>query len=315
MSLSTRRTPGLGVMLLSAQVLNVGMERVPPVTLAVIVSMVLLYLRIIPAPWSIFDVCLSARALLANWEMKRLFVSTFEHADDMHLYYNMVSFLWKGISLESRFTSRRFAILLTIFVSTVNLTYIILAIIATYLLKDRSYMEQCAIGFSGVIFALKVLTSYYLPQGVTTVAGIVIPVRWTVWFELALIQILVPNVSMLGHLAGIIVGLAYVHGPLESLTNAVSCYVPISTTPVPRDQQEYLVCYYETGPMRIPIKPIRQDQLPPNSGIEPPISPFLSSTDDEQLRFSPPNIIYPTRPLTPDEFQSFTTSMMSRKSP
>ncbi len=35
------------------------------------------------------------------------------------------------------------------------------------------------------------------------------------------IQLLVPNASFVGHLAGILVGLAYVYGPLRWLVNAV----------------------------------------------------------------------------------------------
>lgn len=216
---SPRRHPGLGVLLLSAQLLNVGIDRVPPVTLATIGAMVVLFLRIIHVPWTLSDVCLSARSVLDTWDIKRMTISTFEHADDMHLYYNMVSFLWKGMSLENRFTSQWFAFLLIVFAFLINVVYIILAFVVSNLLGDMSYLDQCAVGFSGVVFALKVLTTHYMPYGMSSVAGILIPRRWAVWFELVLIQILVPNVSGLGHLAGILVGLAYVHGPLRRILN------------------------------------------------------------------------------------------------
>jgi len=217
-----RRNPGLGIMLLCARLLNLGVNRIPPVTLAAITGMVLLYLRIIPVHWSVYEVCLSAKSILFFRDYKRMVWSSFEHADDMHLYYNMGSFLWKGITLEERkFTSTGFAALLVVFVAMTNTMYIILSVIAAKLLEDSSYMDQCAIGFSGVIFGLKVLTNYYSPHEFMRFAGFSIPVRWTVWFELILIQILVPNASGIGHLAGILVGLAYIHGPLKSILDSI----------------------------------------------------------------------------------------------
>ena len=52
---------------------------------------------------------------------------------------------------------------------------------------------------TGVIFALKVLTTHLLPPGVQYVMGYIpVPSRLAVWAELALIQILVPNASFTG---------------------------------------------------------------------------------------------------------------------
>jgi len=41
--------------------------------------------------------------------------------------------------------------------------------------------------------------------------------KYAVWAELVLIQLISPNASFVGHLAGILVGLAYIHGPLKYL--------------------------------------------------------------------------------------------------
>lgn len=43
------------------------------------------------------------------------------------------------------------------------------------------------------------------------------PSRWACWIELVVIQLIVPRASFTGHLAGILVGLAYVKGPLKSI--------------------------------------------------------------------------------------------------
>ena len=58
------------------------------------------------------------------------------------------------------------------------------------------------------------------PGSWTYLSGLAVPARWAVWAELVLIHVLVPGASFIGHLAGILVGLAYTYGPLEYL---VSC--------------------------------------------------------------------------------------------
>ena len=71
---------------------------------------------------------------------------------------------------------------------------------------------------SGVIFALKVLTTHYTPAGTQYVMGMFpVPSRYACWAELVLIQLLIPRASFTGHLAGILVGLAFVKGPLKDV--------------------------------------------------------------------------------------------------
>ena len=77
-------------------------------------------------------------------------------------------------------------------------------------------MHQCAVGFSGVLFALKVLVNHYFSdqhqQGETTLFFDIIPKQAAIWMELLIIQLIVPKASFLGHLAGILAGLVYLHG-------------------------------------------------------------------------------------------------------
>jgi rhomboid domain-containing protein 1 len=56
--------------------------------------------------------CLSPARVLRAHEWWRLAASPFLHADDLHLYYNMTSFLIKGAQLEPEMGSRAFAALL-----------------------------------------------------------------------------------------------------------------------------------------------------------------------------------------------------------
>jgi len=108
-----------------------------------------LYLGIINVPWEKREICISTESILKHRDYRRFFFSTFEHADDMHLYYNMISFLVKGRSLERRYGSTNFAFLLFVITVLTNMLYVILGQICTEALHDTHYMKSCAIGFSG----------------------------------------------------------------------------------------------------------------------------------------------------------------------
>ncbi|CAI7994484.1 Rhomboid-related protein 4 [Geodia barretti] len=83
-----------------------------------------------------------------------------------------------------------------------------------------SYINSCAVGFSGVLFALKVVTTHIQPAGMTRVMGFIpVPMRIACWVELVLISVLFPHVSFIGHLAGILIGFAFVYGPLQTIMN------------------------------------------------------------------------------------------------
>nr|CAB3265563.1 rhomboid-related protein 4-like [Phallusia mammillata] len=220
-----RRQPNMGLMLLLLQLCQAGFDTIPPVTLGTIALNVGMYLGIIHEFFRkrvprTMDICVGVVQVWQRQDYWRVIEATFTHADDWHLYYNMVSFLWKGRSLESKIGSRQFLYMLAVFSVLVNVVMLYLNYAAAMFFSDASYMNQCAVGFSGVVFAVKVVTTQMMPQGTSLIMGF-IPVnsRLSCWFELVLIQVLVPNASFTGHLAGILVGLAYVKGPLKAVMN------------------------------------------------------------------------------------------------
>ncbi|XP_054290608.1 rhomboid-related protein 4-like [Macrosteles quadrilineatus] len=223
MAQNRRRQPGLelGVILLMSEMFNIGFGTIPRVTLFSILGQVLLYLGVINVPWSKYDVCISADAILNHKDYKRFIFSTFEHADDMHLYYNMVSFLIKGRTLENRYGSSNFALLLAFLTLLTNSFYIALAKFGSEFLEDYSMMKSCAIGFSGVLFALKVITTAETGPGTAYIMGIPVPSKYAAWAELVAIHLLVPNASFLGHLAGILAGCAYMSTPIGRVVDSI----------------------------------------------------------------------------------------------
>ena len=114
-----------------------------------------------------------------------------------------MSFAWKGIRLEKHFGHIKFACLLVFLVGLTGFYYVTLSIIGSQYLDNSNLMNNCAIGFSGVIFALKILVGDSDGDfGLFTV-----PRSISIWAELLIIQLLVPNSSFVGHVSGILAGL------------------------------------------------------------------------------------------------------------
>jgi len=235
-----RQGLSVGVLLLAYQILTLGYENIPPVTLITILAQTAIFLGFIPHLdfYHIADVCVLPNRIWRLKEWSRMIFASVVHADDMHLYYNMISFLWKGRRLERRFGTLYFAYLLVIFSVLTNVVLVALSLFLDDV-WSLGLSQQCAVGFSGVIFALKVLCNHYFPHEDSVIFGwMPVSSQYACWFELVLIQLLVPNASFVGHFAGILVGLAYVHGPLKWLMDALFAIVPHTSNPrVTRPQQ------------------------------------------------------------------------------
>ncbi|XP_066535124.1 rhomboid-related protein 4 isoform X2 [Hoplias malabaricus] len=172
----------LGLLLLASQVFQLGIENIPPVTLATLGLNVYLFL-------------FPAKPLL------------------------------QGIKLERRLGGAWFAYLLSVFSLLTGVVYLLLEAGLSELMEDPSFSMQCAVGFSGVIFGLKVVNNYYNPGGVQYIMGIPVANRYACWVELILIHIMNPGTSFVGHLAGILVGLLYTTGPLKTLMETCAGFV------------------------------------------------------------------------------------------
>lgn len=145
-----QRAPGLAIGLLVAQILQMGVDRVPPVTLGAIAAQVAIFLRLVKLPFGdIHEVCVSSLNVWYRGDWKRLFLASFYHLDEWHLYFNMVSMLWKGVNLERRLGSAYFAYMVLVFSVLTNAILVGLGVIAEEILHDHSYISTCAAGFSG----------------------------------------------------------------------------------------------------------------------------------------------------------------------
>lgn len=129
----------------------------------------------------------------------------------------MTSFLYKGVTLESALGSEYFLALVVYLSITAHTLYVLIALVAHRLGITSALMNRCVVGFSGVIFGLKVVinSDQRYTDRATRVFGISLPGGGAPWAELLLASALMPNVSFLGHLTGILAGLIYVYLPRE----------------------------------------------------------------------------------------------------
>ncbi|XP_037572523.1 rhomboid-related protein 4 [Dermacentor silvarum] len=207
----TREASGAFLLLFHALV-SVGLDAIPPATFLITFSQVCVYLRLFSLPWSdVEDVCIGVDGVLFKGEWWRIFYGAIEHMDSMHLYYNMVSFVWKGMILEDIVGTVQFV---WIIFQLTTLTGVL--IVGLYYLlgiyADPIFYKHCGIGFSGVIFALKVLNNVKYPGQSRNILGVqvTLPSGFIVWFEPLLVQLITGNGSFVGHFAGVLAGLVYV---------------------------------------------------------------------------------------------------------
>ena len=119
----------------------------------------------------------------------------------------------QGLKLERFYGSERFAVMVAGTLLGSQGIFLALASLCATVLGWRSQMMTCTVGFSGVLFALKVILNFTVPEHMQSIYGIPVHSKYAAWLELVLIQMIVPNASWLGHLSGILAGLAWVYAP------------------------------------------------------------------------------------------------------
>ncbi|XP_077226826.1 rhomboid-like protein 14, mitochondrial [Tasmannia lanceolata] len=214
-------------------------ERKPPVTAGLLITNTLIYLRpaflnnILPA---LDEVWFNPHLIVKNQDLRRFLLSAFYHMGEPHLVYNMLSLLWKGIQLENSMGSIEFACMVAELLAMSQGITLVLAKGLLLFDYDRAYYSEYSVGFSGVLFGMKVVLNS-LSDNYTSVHGVIVPTRHAAWVELILIQLCVPGVSFLSHLGGILAGLIYLRlrrsysGP-DPLTTIVRKFIGILRWPL-----------------------------------------------------------------------------------
>ena len=155
---------------------------------------------------------ISASTVVADGQLYRIVTSSFLHGGLLHLGMNVASTAAISGALErSAGTVRLLAITLWA-VPLAGLVSCALSLLLTFVTRDESFARQHALGFSGVIFALAACEAAR-GGGRRSVFGVVeVPARLYPWALLVAMQVIIPNVSFVGHLGGLVVGSLEVTG-------------------------------------------------------------------------------------------------------
>lgn len=195
------------------------LEYKPLVTLGVMGLLAGSHFSMIPGldfyPYGLRDACVIP-ALVLRGQLWRLLLAPVAHASDYHLAYNLSSMLWKGHNLERRHGSVGFALMLAVIwvLAGVFETALATALAAAglgWLAGDDGW--GCSVGFSGVLFGLKVVLNNNGSAGGGDAGGLFgFPAagRYAVWAEAVLVSMFMRSTSLLGHVGGVLAGMAYV---------------------------------------------------------------------------------------------------------
>eukprot|EP00613_Pedinella_sp_CCMP2098_P061312 CAMPEP_0171984732 /NCGR_PEP_ID=MMETSP0993-20121228/273981_1 /TAXON_ID=483369 /ORGANISM="non described non described, Strain CCMP2098" /LENGTH=430 /DNA_ID=CAMNT_0012637565 /DNA_START=112 /DNA_END=1404 /DNA_ORIENTATION=- len=168
---------------------------------------------------------LSALLVLYSHQYWRVVTSALFHGGLMHLGFNMMSTLALGSSLErSVGTTQMVFIVLWQILGCGAISVAASWALSIVLLNDLSYLKQHSVGFSGVIFALAVVDIYRNSSTThRSVMGVFsVPAKYYPWVLLIVLQVLIPNVSFMGHLSGILSGTIQAHGGIDWLLPSVA---------------------------------------------------------------------------------------------
>jgi len=162
-------------------------------------------------------VCELPQTLLISWmNVYRFITSPFFHGGILHILLNMMAYQPLGVYLENSVGTLQYFILIIYFCIGTNAIHFTMAY-GLSMVDMRQYMYQCSIGFSGVLFALLVIECVQRDLGSRSIFGMFsVSSKLYPWILLIILQLIMPNISFLGHLAGIVTGYLYIYGMVFS---------------------------------------------------------------------------------------------------
>ena len=157
---------------------------------------------------------------LENWahSLFTLLISSYAHLSFFHIFFNMSVWVFYGGLFERKWGSAKFATNILIAGLATNVIHLIISKMFSYLPIFSFYVfdmlvNTCSLGVSGVLFFLISVDCFdpeLPPNSGQQIFGLMpVPKRYYPWIMLALMQLMIKNVSFLGHLSGLILGLMY----------------------------------------------------------------------------------------------------------
>lgn len=148
-----------------------------------------------------------------------LFTSTYTHLSFFHIFWNMSVWVYYGGVYERKWGSAKFALNVLLAGLACNLIHLVVAGIISYIpflplsWGYDLFVRTCSLGVSGVLFFFISVDCFDpdLPanSGQQIFGLMPVPKKYYPWIMLVLMQLMIKNVSFLGHLSGLLLGLMY----------------------------------------------------------------------------------------------------------
>lgn len=139
--------------------------------------------------------------------------AAFTHGGLMHIGFNMMSLLQLGPNLELQFGTSQFLYMSIWSVFLCGFLYIFISYLCFWVTGRANWLDVAAVGYSGVLFTYATLETYHSNVDTRSIFGIFnVPAKLYPWVLLVVLSLVMPNISFLGHLSGILVGVLIVAG-------------------------------------------------------------------------------------------------------
>ena len=206
------------------------LRETPPVTLAVIATCLSLFLLQNALDMNLSLITMCPSLVIDSHQYYRILTHAIFHSSLMHIGMNMITTYQFSPGVEKRLGTLRLGLSILWSILLSSFLYIGISWLLSQLFGYKHLWYQHAVGFSGVVFHVIVLDAHSSPNQsftifwLVTVPGYVYP-----WALLVLVQLILPNVSFLGHLCGILMGKFQVYGYLDYLLVSESLLIRIES--------------------------------------------------------------------------------------
>ncbi|KAJ6743126.1 RHOMBOID-LIKE PROTEIN 15 [Salix viminalis] len=209
-------------------------ESIPFLTSAVVVVCGVIYLVCLLSGYdSFYEICFLPTAVVSHFQVYRIYTSILFHGSVLHVLFNMLALVPLGSELERIMGSIRLAYLIILLATTNAIFHLFIALLVAHNpFHPYPYlMNECAIGFSGILFSMIVIETSLSGVQSRSVFGLFnVPAKWYAFILLVVFQLLMTNVSLLGHLCGILSGFAYIYGLFNFLMPGASLFSAIEAS-------------------------------------------------------------------------------------
>ncbi|KAL6507069.1 hypothetical protein OROHE_021968 [Orobanche hederae] len=214
--------------------LNQWWGGIPFLTSSVVIVCGIIYLVCLLVGYDSFvEVCFLPSAVVSHFQVYRIYTAILFHGSLLHVLFNMLALVPMGSELERIMGSIRLLYIIIVLAASNAILHLVIALLVAHnpFHYDQYLMDQCSIGFSGILFSMIVIeTSLNGVQSRSFFGLFNVPAKWYVWILLLVFQLLMANVSFLGHLCGILSGYAYTFGLFNVLIPGTSFYSSIESS-------------------------------------------------------------------------------------